>query len=203
MVTKKTTLISPYGGKLIDLRVSPEKLEDRKTYAGTLPSIQISDRAQCDLELLAVGAFSPLDRFMGEADLKKVVEEMRLTPLKRPADLAARYGGEEFAVILPNTSPEGAVEVAKKIRIQLQATALDPASYIRIPVTLSFGIAGVIPGSNSSSEDLIAEADRALYQAKVEGRDCIVCSADKTLQSLSSRSHSIGIGLASAKDWQI
>ena len=79
MVTKKTTLISPYGGKLIDLRVSPEKLEDRKTYAGTLPSIQISDRAQCDLELLAVGAFSPLDRFMGEADLKKVVEEMRLT----------------------------------------------------------------------------------------------------------------------------
>jgi sulfate adenylyltransferase len=78
MLTKATSLISPYGGKLVDLRVSPEAREERKAYAGTLPSIQISERAMCDLELLAVGAFSPLDRFMGKEDFHRVVDEMRL-----------------------------------------------------------------------------------------------------------------------------
>ena len=51
---------------------------DLKRYAGTLPSIQISDRAACDLELLATGAFSPLDRFMGAAAHQRVLDEMRL-----------------------------------------------------------------------------------------------------------------------------
>jgi sulfate adenylyltransferase len=79
LTTKTTTLITPYGGNLIDLRVAPEALEERKAYAGTLPSIQISPRAMCDLELLAVGAFSPLDRFMGKEDYQRVLDEMRLT----------------------------------------------------------------------------------------------------------------------------
>jgi len=78
MVTKKSSLIPPFGGELVNLLVDPERLEERKAYAGTLPSIQISERAQCDLELLAVGAFSPLDRFMGKADHQRVLDEMRL-----------------------------------------------------------------------------------------------------------------------------
>lgn len=71
-------LISPYGGRLVNLIVSPEEAESLKSYAGTLDSIQISPRALCDLELLATGAFSPLDRFMGKEDHQRVVEEMRL-----------------------------------------------------------------------------------------------------------------------------
>ncbi|HEX6160783.1 MAG TPA: bifunctional sulfate adenylyltransferase/adenylylsulfate kinase [Thermoanaerobaculia bacterium] len=51
---------------------------DLKRYAGTLPSIQISERAACDLELLATGAFAPLDRFMGQAAYQSVLDEMRL-----------------------------------------------------------------------------------------------------------------------------
>lgn len=71
-------LITPYGGTLVDLLVSADQLEERKAYASRLPSLQISERAVCDLELLAIGGFSPLDRFMGQADYQRVLDEMRL-----------------------------------------------------------------------------------------------------------------------------
>ncbi len=71
-------LISPYGGGLVELLVGTEDLEALKAYAGSLPSIQLSERSVCDLELLATGAFSPLDRFMGKEDYQRVVDEMRL-----------------------------------------------------------------------------------------------------------------------------
>jgi sulfate adenylyltransferase len=73
-------LISPYGSKLINLLVEDE--HERmvlKEYASHLPSIQISTRSLCDLELLATGAFSPLDRFMGQRDYLRVCNEMRLS----------------------------------------------------------------------------------------------------------------------------
>lgn len=58
--------------------VHDDELAEARSYASTLPSIQISPRAVCDLELLGTGAFSPLDRFMGEADYRRVLDEMRL-----------------------------------------------------------------------------------------------------------------------------
>ncbi|HRR57612.1 MAG TPA: adenylyltransferase, partial [Acidobacteriota bacterium] len=77
-VTHEDMLIPPYGGKLVDLLVSKEELEERKAYAAQLPSLQVDARVVCDLELLAVGAFSPLNRFMGKEDFQRVLEEMRL-----------------------------------------------------------------------------------------------------------------------------
>lgn len=77
-LTQEAILIEPYGGRLVDLRVAPEEHDALRAYANTLPSIQLTDRALCDLELLAVGAFSPLDRFMGRTDYVRVMEEMRL-----------------------------------------------------------------------------------------------------------------------------
>ena len=76
--TQTTALIAPCGEKLVDLIVSPERAEELKALSAELPSIQLSERAACDLELLATGAFSPLDRFMGEADHERVIHEMRL-----------------------------------------------------------------------------------------------------------------------------
>jgi sulfate adenylyltransferase len=73
-----TELIDPYGGQLVDLLIPAAQHEDMKQHAGRLHSIQISMREMCDLELLAVGAFSPLTSFMGQADHSGVVEEMRL-----------------------------------------------------------------------------------------------------------------------------
>jgi sulfate adenylyltransferase len=76
--SETTTLIAPYGGRLVDLMVPAEELDSLKAYASRLPSVQISPRSECDLELLAVGAFSPLDRFMGRDDHQRVLDEMRL-----------------------------------------------------------------------------------------------------------------------------
>ena len=93
MLTKTSTLIAPYGGKLVDLLVPAEDVDEVKAYASHLPSLQLSERARCDLELLAVGGFSPLDRFMGQADYQSVLDEMRLAdghifpmPITLPVD---------------------------------------------------------------------------------------------------------------------
>jgi sulfate adenylyltransferase len=75
---KKQNLISPYGGKLVNLLVTGEERQELLARSNRLPSVQISARALCDLELLATGAFSPLDRFMGKADYERVLTEMRL-----------------------------------------------------------------------------------------------------------------------------
>lgn len=72
-------LIPPIGGRLIDLVIEPEAVEDMRQYANRLPSLQLTERSVCDLELLATGGFSPLDRFMGQADYQRVLDEMRLT----------------------------------------------------------------------------------------------------------------------------
>ncbi len=74
-----TKLIPPYGGKLVDLVATGEEREALIARALKLPSIKISMRALCDLELLATGGFSPLNGFMGKADYERVLREMRLT----------------------------------------------------------------------------------------------------------------------------
>ena len=71
-------LIPPCGGKLIDLCVPDEEQEELRARAADLPRIQLTARNVCDIEMLAIGAFSPLDRFMGSADYHRVLEEMRL-----------------------------------------------------------------------------------------------------------------------------
>ncbi len=75
----KSNLITPFGGELVDLVASAEAAEELRAEAGRLPSIQISERAVCDLELLATGGFSPLNRFMSRDDFSAVVEDMRTT----------------------------------------------------------------------------------------------------------------------------
>jgi sulfate adenylyltransferase len=91
--TLATELISPCGDSLIDLQIDAAMVQQQQIYAGHLPSIQLSERAACDLELLATGGFSPLDRFMGQADYERVIGEMRLAkghifpiPLTLPID---------------------------------------------------------------------------------------------------------------------
>jgi len=75
---KKANLIAPYGGKLVNLVVEGQERQELLAQAAKLPSIKISMRALCDLELLATGGFSPLTTFMGKADYDRVLREMRL-----------------------------------------------------------------------------------------------------------------------------
>jgi sulfate adenylyltransferase len=78
MTQKSDLLISPYGGKLVNLVVKGDERTELFKKAGTYPTIRLTPRQTHDLELLAVGAFSPLDRFMGQADYRAVLDEMKL-----------------------------------------------------------------------------------------------------------------------------
>lgn len=70
-------IIAPYGGELVNLVASEDRARRLRDEAARLPSVQISERAVCDLEMLATGGFSPLDRFMTREDMRSVVEGMR------------------------------------------------------------------------------------------------------------------------------
>src|ERR1043166_3429703 len=74
----QSILIPPYGGALVNLLVPAEQRDELKAQAASLASIRISERSVCDLQMLASGAFSPLDRFVGKADYQSILDEMRL-----------------------------------------------------------------------------------------------------------------------------
>ncbi len=109
----------------------------------------------------------------GDKCLQQVAKALSLC-VSRPADLVARYGGEEFAVILPNTNAEGAVQIAEKVRFKIKALEIAHAnSQVSTCLTLSLGVASIVPSHESSPAMLISAADQALYQAKAEGRDAV------------------------------
>jgi diguanylate cyclase (GGDEF)-like protein len=112
----------------------------------------------------------------GDDCLVRVAEVMR-SKLSRPADLIARYGGEEFMIILPNTELEGAKYVAEKIcRAIVQEAIEHEFSSVGPVVTSSAGVASVIPTNQSDPEELLREADIALYRAKKMGRNQVQCA---------------------------
>ena len=106
----------------------------------------------------------------GDLCLKKMAAVLT-GQLKRPADLAARYGGEEFTLLLPNTDLAGALRVGEACRAGLEQLALPHPGAPRGVVTMSMGVACIVPGEDDTLEDLIAQADAALYEAKREGRN--------------------------------
>jgi diguanylate cyclase (GGDEF)-like protein/PAS domain S-box-containing protein len=95
--------------------------------------------------------------------------------LKRPADLVARYGGEEFAIVLPNTHAAGAIHVAETICHHIESLRLrhEGAGTAEV-ITLSLGVASVIPTRDLTVAALIRAADLALYEAKRSGRNRVV-----------------------------
>ena len=92
--------------------------------------------------------------------------------VERPADGVFRYGGEEFAVILPNTEARGAIQVAEEICQEVKGLQIPhTSSKIHNVVSLSLGVFSIIPDISSSAHTLISNADSALYDAKIKGRD--------------------------------
>lgn len=116
----------------------------------------------------------------GDQCLIDITQATRLV-LKRSSDVLARYGGEEFAIVLPDTDRIGAAKIAEEIR--------ETVKNLKIPnkcmptdhpyVTISLGIASQIPKAGQSVQDIIRQADQALYQAKARGRDTVVCASSQ------------------------
>jgi diguanylate cyclase (GGDEF)-like protein len=92
--------------------------------------------------------------------------------VKHSSDLPARYGGEEFAVILPDTESNGAFCLAESIRKEVENLRIfHDRSFISPYITISMGVASLVPSRKLSSEMLVEFADKALYEAKNKGRN--------------------------------
>lgn len=106
----------------------------------------------------------------GDECLRQVANVLRDT-LRRAHERAMRYGGEEFAILLPETSVEGASLVALRILGAVAAAQIPHgASPVSPWITLSIGVAGVLPSVDAKPSSLTRNADMALYQAKAQGR---------------------------------
>ena len=91
--------------------------------------------------------------------------------IRRPYDLLARYGGEEFACLLPNTGLSDAVQLAERMQTAVRALKLEHMdSDLEHVVTVSLGVATIVPTAGATSETVVGEADRQLYLAKQAGR---------------------------------
>ncbi|WP_052049819.1 diguanylate cyclase domain-containing protein [Leptolyngbya sp. KIOST-1] len=135
----------------------------------------VREQQPLSLIMFDVDYFKPYNDCLGhqEGDEALIAIAAAATrAVKRAADLLARYGGEEFAVVLPNTRRTGAEMVARALQQEIANLKLaHPQSPISDYLTISIGIASVVPTVDQSPEDLIAAADAALYQAKRRGRD--------------------------------
>ncbi len=108
----------------------------------------------------------------GDQALIKIAEIIK-GGIKRPGDFTARYGGEEFVVMLMNTTSEGATIVAEKIRKTIEDLRMKNEE-INSNLTISLGVASIVPSDKMDSNKLIEAADKALYKAKKEGRNKVI-----------------------------
>ena len=115
----------------------------------------------------------------GDAVLQGIAEVFRAQ--LRHYDVPARFGGEEFAILLPETAPEQAFEIAERIRRTVAASAFDvETSSEPIRATISIGIAGY-PRDGADANELIHQADLAVYRAKLQGRNRVLDASSEPL----------------------
>ncbi len=127
----KSNLMTPFGGDLVNLVASAEMADELRDEAGRIPSIQISERAVCDLELLATGGFSPLERFMSQDDFRSVVDEMRTSngtlfpiPITLPVDDDASISlDSRIALRDPNNNLLAIMDVEEAYQWDMEETA--------------------------------------------------------------------------------
>lgn len=113
---------------------------------------------------------------MGDLCLRRVAGVFAET-CRRPSDLPARYGGEEFTVVLPDTDDLGAFRVAEAIREEIVRLGIphETSSALK-SVSISIGVTTLPPGNVMTAEEIIQNADRALYMSKKEGRNRVTAT---------------------------
>lgn len=110
----------------------------------------------------------------GDDCLRMIGAALRQT-VSRAGDVVARFGGEEFAVLLPDTTLEGARRVAEALRAAIVAQQLPHRCNPGAVVTISLGVAALVPDHAGAGRTLIETADGGLYAAKAAGRNCVGC----------------------------
>jgi diguanylate cyclase (GGDEF)-like protein len=112
----------------------------------------------------------------GDVCLQRVAEALQRS-VRRSVDLVARYGGEEFTILLPNTDAAGGVTVARLVQAEMTRQRIaHAASPIASVVTLSFGLASVVPDQTTAMVSLLERSDQQLYRAKQQGRNRIAAA---------------------------
>lgn len=127
------------------------------------------------LMLIDIDYFKNYNDYYGHPQGDRCLQQVAATLnalTRRPGDCVARYGGEEFVVLLAHTSLNGASVVGEMLRQNIENLQLEHArSPVHDCVTISVGVASTVPERGSSAEVLLSAADRAVYQAKHEGRN--------------------------------
>ena len=135
----------------------------------------IREQTQLSLLMIDVDYFKAYNDAFGHLEgdeaLRQVAKAIRANS-SRPSDLPARYGGEQFALVLPNTSPGGARLLAEKLRQSIASMNIPHIAPSQgSSLTVSIGLATVVPQVGSHSRQLIQSADQGLYAAKHNGRN--------------------------------
>ncbi|MBK7299955.1 MAG: GGDEF domain-containing protein [Moraxellaceae bacterium] len=135
----------------------------------------VAEREQQTISLIFIDVdhFKPYNDTYGHLEGDRVlnlVGKTLKTMAKRPADLAARYGGEEFVLLLPNTTTEGAYELAQEVRQAIDNLAIPhKSSKAAKHVSVSIGLSALMPNAQNSITTLIDNADEGVYVAKKAG----------------------------------
>jgi diguanylate cyclase (GGDEF)-like protein len=125
----------------------------------------------------------------GDRCLREVAQGLR-QHVNRPGDALARYGGEEFAVLLPETSLEDAVQVAEKCRAGVEALQIKHQKNENWGVvTVSVGVATVVPGKNNDYSAVLEAADHVMYESKKAGRNKVSVASQLPEQDSHGDSH--------------
>ncbi|WP_017306591.1 GAF domain-containing protein [Spirulina subsalsa] len=128
------------------------------------------------LILVDIDFFKPYNDTYGHQagdDALRQVAQALTHSVSQNSDLVARYGGEEFALILPNTPLEQAQKIAENIQAQVAALQIPHSASLISPwITVSMGLATIIPQPHLSPQEFVTSVDCCLYQAKAKGRNC-------------------------------
>ena len=155
-------------------------IANRRSFDQTLTTEwQHARRNQQPISLIIadIDCFKPYNDYYGHLQgddcLVKVAHALSQAPM-RVTDLVARYGGEEFVILLPNTTATAALEIAERCRNIVIAQQIEHAmSSVSDVVTASVGVSTITPTTDTEQSLLFATADKMLYQAKKNGRNCI------------------------------
>lgn len=154
-------------------------ISNRRSILDTAAFLDRTQEDSGNLSILMIDAdhFKEInDRFghpVGDQVLQQISDVLRKQI--RETDIVGRYGGEEFLVLMPDTGPDGALLVAEKLRQAVSDSITQPK-----PITVSIGVAAT--SANTTLNATLARADKALYRAKKEGRNCVRLAGAEDVQ---------------------